>query len=442
MKSVWVARRFVIIVIGALGVLTAGCPSATPPATTAKSPKQSAGDDSDDPAAVAALKEHKAGLTLDKEGHVVAVDLDNAAGGDADLAQIKRLPRVRTIDCTEVRGVTDAGMAMLEGHPSLRGLKLERSMVTDAGMPALQKIPNFEDLDIRRLGITLAGYKEIGKIKGLKRLRVVYNSQNFKDDCLEAIKDLKNLELLDMQDCNLPTEKGLAVLESFPKLRFVRMYGPNVTDKVIGYLKGAKDLRVLSLEQCSSVSPEAFDTIGQMSNLTELSLFGALKTNDAAVGKLSSLTKMQTLELRQTLVTSAALSHLKGMKSLKSLNVEETAVGNEGLAHIQGLTALEELNLRQSQVDDKGLAYLKNLTKLQRLNLDKCNITNDGLVNLKPLKNLDYLHIGSTHVTDAGLPHLYGLKKLTKVDLTYLSGITDEGVDKLQAELPDAEIER
>jgi len=442
MKSLWFVRLSVMAAIGALSLLTGGCPSATPPSTATKSPKQSSAGDSDDPAAVAALKEHKATLKLDSEGNVVAVDLDSAAGGDADLAQIKRLPRVRTVDCTEVRGVTDAGMANLEGHPNWRGWKLERTMVTDAGMPSLQKIPNFEDLDIRRLGITLAGYKEIGKIKGLKRLRLIYNSQNFKDDCLLAIKDLKNLELLDMQDCNLPTEKGLAVLEGFPKLRFVRMYGPNVSDKVIGYLKGAKDLRVLSLEQCSSVSPEAFETIGQMANLTELSLFGALKTNDAAVAKLSGLSKMQTLELRQTLVTSAALSHLKAMKSLKSLNVEETAVGNEGLAHIQGLTTLEELNLRQSQVDDKGLAYLKNMTKLQRLNLDKCNITNDGLVNVEPLKNLDYLHIGSTHVTDAGLPHLYGLKKLTKLDLTYLSGITDEGVDKLQAELPDAEIER
>ena len=68
------------------------------------------------------------------------------------------------------------------------------------------------------------------------------------------IKNLKNLELLDMQDCNLPTEKGLVVLEGFPKLRVVRMYGPNINDKVIGYLKGAKDLRVLSKDARSFAS--------------------------------------------------------------------------------------------------------------------------------------------------------------------------------------------
>ena len=181
---------------------------------------------------------------------------------------------MRTLDAVEVRGVTDAGLAPGRASEFASARSLERSSVSDAGMPHLQKIPHLEDLDIRRLGITVPGYKDIGKITGLKRLRVVYNSLNFKDDCLLAIKDLKNLELLDMQDCNLPTEKGLAVLQGFPKLKNLRMYGPNVNDKVLSYLKGAKDLRVLSLEQCSSITPAGFDEIGEMSNLTELALYG------------------------------------------------------------------------------------------------------------------------------------------------------------------------
>ena len=127
-----------------------------------------------------------------------------------------------------------------------------------------------------------------------------------------------------------------------------------------------------------------------MENLTEVSRYGALKTNDAAVEKLGGADKMQMLDLRATPITSLALSYLKNMKNLKALNCRKTAaVGNEGLEHIQGLTDLEELNLWPSPVDDKGLVNLKNMTKLKRLNLDKCNITDDGLENLEPLKNLD-----------------------------------------------------
>src|SRR5262249_55526919 len=154
-------------------------------------------------------------------------------------------------------------------------------------------------------------YQEVGKVAGLKRLRVVYNK--FNDDCCLAIKDLKNLELLDMQDCNLPTEKGLAVLQGFPKLKNVRMYGPNVNDKVIGYLKNAKDLRVLSLEQCSNVTVAGFDVIKDMKNLTELALYGAKQAKDAAIAKLGSMTNLQILELRETPITSLALSYLKDL---------------------------------------------------------------------------------------------------------------------------------
>jgi len=372
-----------LVVLGAVVamVLIAGCPSATPKAPG----KSGAAASGDDPAAVAALKADKATLETDAEGHVVKVDLDSAAGGDADLERLTGLPWVRELDCSEVRGVTDKGLAALKGHPALRVLKLSRTSVTDAGMAQLPQISNLEDLDLRLTGITAEGYKEVGKIAGLKRLRLVYNK--FNDDCCLAIKDLKNLELLDLQDCNLPTEKGLAVLAGFPKLRNVRLYGPNVNDKVIGYLKGAKDLRVLSLEQCGKVTVAAFDIIGGMSNLQELGLFGAIQTTDAAIAKLSGLKKLQKLELRQTPITSLALSYLKDMKSLKVLDLAETGnVGDEGLEHIKGLTNLEELNLWSCRIDDKGLTSLEGMTNLKWLKLDKCDITDDGLKHLEPLK--------------------------------------------------------
>src|SRR4051812_36799608 len=148
-----------------------GCTPQSPPTSSqgsgSDSSKAAAGDGLKDNADdVAALKAAKATLTMDSTGHVVAIDLDTATGGDADLKHLKGLPHVRTLNATEVRRVTDAGLAFLAGHPGLRVIKLERTSVTDDGMPQLQKIPNLDDLDIRRLGITVAGYKEIGKIIG------------------------------------------------------------------------------------------------------------------------------------------------------------------------------------------------------------------------------------------------------------------------------------
>jgi hypothetical protein len=61
------------------------------------------------------------------------------------------------------------------------------------------------------------------------------------------------------------------------------------------------------------------------------------------------------------------------------------------------------------------------------------------LKELAPLTNLEFLHIGSTQVTDAGLPSLNGLKKLKHLVVTYLPGVTGEGIEKLQAEIKGLE---
>jgi hypothetical protein len=83
------------------------------------------------------------------------------------------------------------------------------------------------------------------------------------------------------------------------------------------------------------------------------------------------------------------------------------------------------------------------MKKLKWLKLDQCTISDEGLKSLAPLTNLEYLHIGSTQVTDAGLENLTGLKNLKQLVLTFLTGVSSSGVEKLQAALPKIEeIER
>ena len=53
---------------------------------------------------------------------------------------------------------------------------------------------------------------------------------------------------------------------------------------------------------------------------------------------------------------------------------------------------------------------------------------------------LTWLQLGSNNITDEGLKHLRDLQKLSNLDLTYCTGITEEGQQSLRAALPDAEI--
>jgi Leucine-rich repeat (LRR) protein len=92
-----------------------------------------------------------------------------------------------------------------------------------------------------------------------------------------------------------------------------------------------------------------------------------------------------------------------------------------------------------TRIDDTGLIFLEGLPKLKRLNLDKCNVGDKGMKSVGKLTNLEYLHIGSTQVTDDGLKELHGLKNLKEIVLTFASGVSDTGVEELQAALPQLE---
>ena len=56
------------------------------------------------------------------------------------------------------------------------------------------------------------------------------------------------------------------------------------------------------------------------------------------------------------------------------------------------------------------------------------------------MKELKFLHLGSTQISNAGLPQLSELKSLDKLVVTR-TAVNQEGVDKLQPELPDTEIQ-
>ena len=65
------------------------------------------------------------------------------------------------------------------------------------------------------------------------------------------------------------------------------MYGPNMNDKVLSYLRGAKDLRVFSLEQGAGVPTKGWRTSRDLPNLTEIGMFGAGGMIDAGIEKLA-----------------------------------------------------------------------------------------------------------------------------------------------------------
>src|SRR5262245_6055663 len=120
-----------LLCCGALVAVSAGCPSSTPPApvggaggaNSGGSASTAAAAQPDSAADVKALEDAGAILGRDAAGNVIAVEVDHDTGNDEQIARLKGLPNLITLDAG-ASGVTDKGLASLKGHPSLRVLKL------------------------------------------------------------------------------------------------------------------------------------------------------------------------------------------------------------------------------------------------------------------------------------------------------------------------------
>jgi hypothetical protein len=80
----------------------------------------------------------EAGVSLDPEGKIIAVDLDNASHGDDKLSLLKDIPTLTGVNLSG-SSVTDAGLQELFALQSLKTVNLEDTKITLAGANALKE---------------------------------------------------------------------------------------------------------------------------------------------------------------------------------------------------------------------------------------------------------------------------------------------------------------
>ncbi|QDU28747.1 Leucine Rich repeats (2 copies) [Anatilimnocola aggregata] len=386
----------------------------------------------DDPAAIDALKAAGATLKMDKAGNVGEVALTQ--GNNDDLKHLAKLPHV-TVLSAEVRGITGEGLAHLKGHPSLKVIRLEQSDVKNEDAAILIEIPKLEELDLKKTDFRADAYVTLAKSKTLKKIRAPQTA--FDNDCLKAIGGMKQLVALDLTDCNLVTSEGAAPLAGLENLEMLKLYGrSNLDDRVMEHIGKLKKLKVLGLVQ-TSVSKDGLVHLEGHPNLKELDLYGCVNVKSDGLKSVGTIVNLEILGLRETAVKNDGMQHLVPLKKLKELDLSESVIGvGKNFEAITQLPALVDLNLWQTSFTDADMPAVGQLKNLKRLNLDKTEVTDMGLASIKELENLEYLHLGNTMITDAGLAELHGLKNLKHLVVTFVAGISDDGIAELQQAVP------
>ena len=191
-------------------------------------------------------------------------------------------------------------------------------------------------------------------------------------------------------------------------------------------------------ERDERLDTKELDKIGGFAHLQELRLQG-VPIDDSQLACVRNLTGLGVLWLNHTPITDDGIAHLSELRNLKRLHFECTRLTDRGLDQLGRLNNLCELRLEGTQVTDAGLGQLEKFPGLDWLGLDRTVVTDDGLAQLAELPNLRRLHLNWTAITDVGLAYL---EKLPNLEALFVenTNVTREGVERLQAALPQCKI--
>jgi internalin A len=254
--------------------------------------------------------------------------------------------------------VTDSDLRKLSRYPALKSLNLSLTRITDQGMQELRNLPNIEDLDLRYAEyVTDEGIAAIKNWKKLKRLDL--HGTKASDTALEHIAGIAALETLDAGSIML-TDVGLERLAALPNLKALTMGGNKLGDAGLQAFRQMPGITYLDLSGrqgtdsnvwAISMSDVGLDAILTLTRLRELR-FGCTSLGVGIEG-----TRLATVSAMS--VTPRWLEKMKVLKNLQRLNLQGCdRIDDEAVDILSAFPNLEEVDLKGTAVTSQGLAKL------------------------------------------------------------------------------------
>jgi hypothetical protein len=194
------------------------------------------------------------------------IDAIAKLGGKADIdAKLSADARVSA----KFDGPSDAALAGLKKLPLVGAVEVfDASKCSDKGFAALKDLPHLHKLVVEKaeLGALAAG--AIGACKELRHLSLT--SCGVDDADLAALKNLTRLEHLALAENPRITDRGMATVKGFDRLRVLYLSKTSISDKGLADLKPLDGLRTLSVRGTKVTSDAAEKFADEMPNLRKV----------------------------------------------------------------------------------------------------------------------------------------------------------------------------
>lgn len=341
---------------------------------------------------------------------------------------IRRFPNLRTLHLSGNCKARNRDLAILSSSAAKR--QLQTLTLTD---------------DPEHPWVSNAGLEELAKMSSLTSLSLI-NCLRVTNVGIQSLSKLQNLSSLSLKGCRNLTSTGLEALKENHALTSLNLYG--CVRLANNGLQALQNLRLVSLQLGNTkVRDEGLAHLAHITTLQELH-FETESLTDAGIIQLSSLTRLETLALRDcAAVSSDSLSQLvPGLPNLISLDLcKNFTMDDAQLSRcLDFLGHVTSLDLRSTPVTEDGLKQLTRLSSLQKLCLSP---TNDNLwsqylcvvSDLTQLTSLSINNFDMCHLMSFGqLEALNRLTLLRELDLSHDESCSSSSSSRGGAALHDS----
>lgn len=279
------------------------------------------------------------------------------------------------------------------------------------------KLINLEELYLSDNRIpTYSFFKTLSKLKvlTLNRNKIVKNG-------VVALKNLTNLEILDISKNQIQNINDLAVLIN---LKRIELASNQIQD--IRVLSNLKELLFIDLNE------NEIKDITSLKDLTKLRILLLNDNNIQNISCLENLSQLSSLFLRGNKIQD--ISPLQNLTKLTTLSLHNNRI--QDISPLENLTQLSRLYLGANEIYVSNLQFLQNLKKLKQLDLRYCKINHISLEFLNFFPNLKELYLANNPIQNIpreifNKPYYLFTLQVVK---DYLESITQDGKNKVLAE--------
>lgn len=209
------------------------------------------------------------------------LDLSETRITDHGLRQLKSAPGIADLNLRYAELITDQGISALKSWKHLARLNLEGTKITDSALQQLSSLSSLEVLNIGSVQVTDAGLEALTSLVNLKELTL--GGDKLTDTGLQSLRQLPGLRLLDLGGIQRSdsgpwsvsfTEPGLEAIATLKVLRELRLQGTLIGARGLETIRNLSQLELLDLHDCRQVGDDAVPVLTAMRTLQWIDLTG------------------------------------------------------------------------------------------------------------------------------------------------------------------------